>query len=156
VSGRPTGARVHLRPIEAAWGEAFDCTLPCTAVLGPGTWSVNVAVRPGDVPLPIASTPLSLLANGSLDVRYGSRSRASGAVVLVLGSLAILGSLAGAISLFGGADDGSAGRAADEAIGYFLLIPALIPALAGLAMVIAGAALVSSGSTASVVWSPDP
>lgn len=154
VAGAPLGLRLHLRPVDAASGEAFDCAIPCTALVAPGDWAVSVGRTRDVTPLAVNGSPLSLLASGRLDVRFADRgtARAAGVVLLVLGGLALVGALIGALLVFGRPDDGSFSATLDRALGYFLIIPAL----AGGVMVIVGTALVGLQPWASARWTPDP
>lgn len=148
VTGRAPGLRVHLRPVDAAWGEPFVCAIPCTALVGPGDWAVSLGRRRDVTPLAVNGSPLSLLASGRLDVRFSDRgaARAAGVVLLVLGGLALVGALIGALTV---SDAPSFGAALNRAI-------LVLPAAVGGVLVIAGLVLVGLQPWASARWTPDP
>jgi hypothetical protein len=83
-----------------------------------------------------------------LDVRFSDRgaARAAGVVLLVLGGLALVGALIGALTV---SDAPSFGAALNRAI-------LVLPAAVGGVLVIAGLVLVGLQPWASARWTPDP
>lgn len=154
ATGRPDGLRLHLRPIDAAWGEAFECGVPCTALVGPGRWAVELSPRPGIAPHPVDGSPLELTVSGRLRVDYRSNAaaRTAGFVVLVIGALALIGALVGVGVVYGQRDDGSLASSINRALGAFLVIPGV----AGIALGVTGIVLTSMGPVARARWTPDP